>query len=210
MKFCGKIAGLSKDMVTGKIMMALEVFPGDGALDGFEAVQDKDLLEIEIAKPKAMRSKNANAYFHVLIGEIAAAMNISRARCKNMLICRYGQPMLADDGSPLTLHSNVPEEKMMELTTMHTVPTGYTSDGLTIYALYRGTHEYTDKEMSILINGAVSEAVELGLETIAGDRLAEVKRRKAEVSGGGEKGQVKMVPNDGSKDEGSVEMLPLP
>lgn len=180
MKFCGKIAGLSKDMVTGRVLMQIEVLPSDGALDGFDRVQGCDCLEVTIEKPRSLRSRNANAYFHALVGEIAAALTISRQRCKNMLICRYGQPELNDDGTPVRCIINAPDDYMAEHAMLHAIATGVDdSTGATIYDIYRGTHTYDDKEMGRLIEGAVSEAIGLGIETIAGDRLKDIKKRRA-------------------------------
>lgn len=180
MKFTGKITGLSKDMVTEKVQMTIEVFPQDNFIDGFNRLKDKDYLEIEIEKPKQPKSRNANAYFHALVGEIAGKLRISRQKCKNMLICRYGQPFLLPDGSPFLYATNAPVEYMEERGDLHTVAVDHDDNGMTLYEVYRGVSTYNDEEMSKLLDGTVSEAIDQGLETVDGERLAEYRARKAE------------------------------
>lgn len=183
MTFAGRISGLSKDMVSGKVLMTIEVLPSDNALDGFERVKDCEMLDVVIEQPKKIRSKNANAYFHALVGELAAKLNISRARCKNMMICRYGQPELLEDGSPMIYCTNAPEEYIMEMTNFHAIPVGFRDNGEIEYEVYRGTKSYNDKEMHRLIEGTVSEAIEQGLETIDGMRLREYRALKEPGNG---------------------------
>lgn len=40
--------------------------------------------------------------------------------------------------------------------------------------MLRGSHDYDTKEMSTLIDGVVSEAKELGIETMTPDRIKEM------------------------------------
>ena len=180
MKFTGKITGLSKDMVTEKVSLTLEVYPQDNFIEGFNKVKDKDYLEIAIEKPKQPKSRNANAYFHALIGELAAKMRISRQKCKNIMVCRYGQPELLADGTPFIYATNAPVEYMEERGDIHTIAVGYDDNGMTRYEIYRGVSTYNDEEMSKLLDGTVAEAIDQGLETVAGERLAEYRARKAE------------------------------
>ena len=47
----------------------------------------------------------------------------------------------------------------------------------TFYKIYRGSHTYDTKEMSVLIDGTVADAKELGIETVTPTELAEMKER---------------------------------
>ena len=65
---------------------------------------------------------------------------------------------------------------MWEQETLHAIPIRY--DGkATFYKIYRGSHTYDTKEMSVLIDGTVMEAKELGIETMTPAELAEMKAR---------------------------------
>lgn len=130
-------------------------------------------VRIKIEKYREKRSLDANAYFHVLVGKIADVIGISKNRCKNMLICRYGQMEILDD-APVVIHSNVPIEKMAEQQLLHCDPVDCYTDGdaeMVIYQVYRGSHTYDTKEMSILIDGTVQEAKDLDIETMPPDEL---------------------------------------
>lgn len=141
-------------------------------------------LSIKAVKYREKRSLNANAYFHVLVGKLADALNISKPRCKNLLLHRYGQPYLLDDGSEAVVKSNVPVFQMLEQEQMHFFPCGSKVENgqeLTFYKIRRGSHTYDTKEMSILIDGTVEECKEQGIETLPPEQI---ERMKAMWKGG--------------------------
>ena len=72
--------------------------------------------------------------------------------------------------------TNAPEAFMWEQETIHCIPVKY-EDNATFYKVYRGSHTYDTKEMSILIDGTVADAKELGIETMTPAELAEMKER---------------------------------
>ena len=60
--------------------------------------------------------------------------------------------------------------------TLHAIPVRY--DGVaTFYKIYRGSHTYDTKEMSVLIDGTVADAKELGIETLPPAELQAMKER---------------------------------
>ena len=131
-------------------------------------------LTINIHREK--RSRDANAYFHVLVDELRKALNISFTACKNELITSYGQIEYIDD-TPATIKSNIPPEKMREVETLHCKPiaTSDPEEGVFWYRIYRGSHTYNTKEMSELIDGTVSECKVQGIETLTPNELARLK-----------------------------------
>ena len=144
----------------------------EDAREAFQSLSGQK-VRIKIEKYREKRSLDANAYFHVLVGKIADVIGISKNRCKNTLICRYGQMEILDD-SPVVIHSNVPIEKMAEQQLLHCDPIDCYTDGdteMVIYQVYRGSHTYDTKEMSILIDGTVQEAKDLDIETMPPDEL---------------------------------------
>lgn len=156
----GKLIGVTKNLISGKFNVTFEIdtCPDFGALSKIEK------LEIKADKFRKKRSLDANAYWHQLIGKMAPLLNISFARCKNLLIARYGQPELLPDGSIMYYKTNAPEDYMFELETLHSFPVKHEA-GATFYRIMRGSHTYDTKEMSVLINGTVDEAKTLGIET---------------------------------------------
>ena len=55
----------------------------------FDKLMDKD-LDIEVKQHREKRSKNANAYFHVLVNKIAGELNESDETVKTRLVIEYG------------------------------------------------------------------------------------------------------------------------
>lgn len=176
MEFTGKIAGINVDWQTGRYAVTFTCNEPAAVKQNYDKLKDIEILDIKAVKHRKKRSLDANAYFHVLVGKIAEVLTISKAKAKNMLICRYGQPQLLPDGAPMIYKTNAPEEFMWEQETLHAIPIRY--DGKAIfYRIYRGSHTYDTKEMSLLIDGTVMEAKELGIETMTPAELAEMKAR---------------------------------
>ena len=167
----GKIVEYSRSL-EGKPRVTFEV----DSFDEIRGMEEKE-LSIEITTKRNKRSLNANAYFHVLLGKIAEKLKISKQRAKNLLLAKYGQREILDDG-PLIISilSNV---DMLEREDIHCVPVGYgevNGKDFTHWAVLKPSHEYDTKEMAELIDGTIEDAKELGIETLAPE---EIKRMEA-------------------------------
>lgn len=141
------------------------------AIDEIRGMENKE-ISLTITKTAKKRSLNANAYFHVLVGKIADKMAISKPKCKNILLGRYGQRWIEED-APLII-SVLSKIDMEEREDIHCIPVGYaTIQGkeFTHWAVVRPSHEYDSTEMAHLIDGTVQEAKDLGIETIPAAEL---------------------------------------
>ena len=163
----GRIIDVSRGL-DGKFRILMEV-------DELVEIPDGD-LDIQIKKFREKRSQNANAYFHVLVGKIADKMHISKAKCKNILLGRYGQREILDDGPIiLSIYEHI---DMYEREDIHCVPVGHgmvNGKEFTHWAVLKPSHEYDSKEMSILIDGTVDDAKNLGIETLTPLELERMK-----------------------------------
>lgn len=143
-------------------------------LPKYDELKDSD-LDIEVKAYRKKRSLNANAYFHVLAGKIAEATGQSHTEAHNHLIAEYGQ--MDAEVQNIIMDDEIPYQK---LETLHLRPTTATRlmDNGKLYRVYyvmRGSHTYDTKEMARLIDGTVSEAKELGIETLTPDELERMK-----------------------------------
>ena len=141
----------------------------------FDKTKDK-LLNVEIKEHREKRSLSANAYFHVLVDKIAGVNGVSHAEIHNQMIADYG--FVDEDIKNLILDDNVP---YLQLTNIHLRPTSATKvmDNGKLYRVFivmRGSHTYDTKEMARLIDGVVSEAKSLGIETLPPDELERMKQ----------------------------------
>lgn len=136
-------------------------------LPDLDSIRDEDLM-LTADKWRDKRSRDANAYFHVLAHKIAQKLDppISDANSKNFLIGRYGQPEMTDDKVGVYIKTNIQPEEMQEQEYLHCRPVKAGDNGSVIYRVYRGSHTYDTKEMSVLIDGTVQEAKNLGIETM--------------------------------------------
>ena len=170
MEHKAELLDISRDWKTGKTRL---LFLVDGKPEEAEKYTDKK-LRLKAVEWKEKRSLDANAYFHVLVGKISEALTLSKARTKNILICRYGQPELLEDGNAIVYETKAPVSYMLEKEDIHAIPCGYRQINGTekiSYRIYRGSHTYDTYEMSKLIDGTIAEARELGIETLPPDEL---------------------------------------
>lgn len=163
----GRLIETARSVFRKKTALTLEI---DGLPD-VSKFEGKTLnISVEIDRPR--RSRNANAYFHVLSGKLADVRRVSKAKQKNELITTYGQ-ILYIDGVPAMVKTNLAREAVENQESLHMKFIRYSAEeSAAFYTIYRGSHTYDSREMSILIEGAVSEAKEEGIETMTPDEIA--------------------------------------
>lgn len=176
MDLTGRITGISTNFLTKKFELTVAVNEADSLTNGYGELKDAELLDIRIRKHRNRRSLDANAYFHVLVDRLADRMGISKPRCKNIMIGRYGQPFYIDESetAEAVIKTNIPVAQMLENEMVHCMPCGQKiEDGkeLVFYKIFRGSSTYDTKEMSDLIDGTVSECRDLGVETLPPQEL---------------------------------------
>lgn len=177
MDFTGTFSDLMVDFSTGKQKAVLTL--NEDARQTFENLKDKE-LSISIKKYRKKRSLDANSYFHVLVGKIADVIGNSKPTVKNILLAKYGQYETDENG---IIHMIIRDDyDVSEREDIHLSPTSNVKvldDGklYRVYRLMRGSHEYDTAEMAKLIDGTVSDAKELGIETMTPTKLKEMKER---------------------------------
>lgn len=177
MEIKGRLLSANNDVLTGKVHITFAV--DKYALSSIESLKDID-LRIIAKKWCDSRSKDANAYFHVLVGKLADTLNISKIACKNMMIARYGQPDYLPNQTPIVIKTNIPPEQMIEQEFLHTNPCRseiQNGEEIVFYKVYRASHTLDSKEFSILLNGVVEECKEQGIETIPPRELEELLKK---------------------------------
>jgi hypothetical protein len=130
-----------------------------------------DLLSVQIKKHREKRSLNSNAYFHLLVDKIAEVQESSRTEIHNWLIAEYGQR--DTEINDIIMADEINWKKIDSIHLRPTTATKVLDNGklYRVYMVMRGSHTYDTKEMARLIDGTVSEAKELGIETMPPDEL---------------------------------------
>ena len=165
MQSLGKVQSIQREFMSEKVLITVKL--DRASTEELQKLSSEEQYQITIEKPKKKRSLSANAYFHVLVGEIAEALIISKAYAKNQMICKYGQIELLDD-EPLIYKSNAPWEYMREQEFIHANPVKFAEENgkqVTFYKIFRGSHTYNQEEMRLLIEGTVADAKDLGIDT---------------------------------------------
>lgn len=147
--------------------------------DRFDELSKFD-CDIEIKKHRNIRSKNANSYFHVLINKIAAETGESDAEVKTRLITSYGTLARHKDGTYIMflLPKDVDATDYYRYAVLYDQRT-VNGKVCGMWKVYKDSHMMDTKEMSRVIDGAVTEARELGIETDTPAQIEEMKRKWA-------------------------------
>lgn len=138
--------------------------------------------EFEIKPWREKRSRDANAYYWVLVSKIAEVMNKPKEEIHRQMLTDYGTWDTNADGAPKWVI--LPENEPLPLDgyyfdTKAKVTVKGENSGEEIghaYIVIRGSHTYNTKEMSDLINGVVQEAQNLDIETIPPAEIEEMCR----------------------------------
>ena len=116
-------------------------------------------VNITISEPKEKRSLDSNSYFWLLVNKLADKLHTSKEEMYLKLLKDYGQSIVVTVKQGLDLSQA--GFKYYEVL----------KDGLingkpfTAYKVFIGSSQYTKEQMSVLIDGAVQECKELGIET---------------------------------------------
>lgn len=184
MELKAKLTGIALDYKTG--LPRLEFTAVEKVrLDLLEELKDV-ILSVSVKKWRRKRSLDSNAYLHVLCSKIAEKLNTSITEVKNQLIADYGQYEQIDGGlMPIIMLDSIAWEKLDTLHVRPTTATRTLDDGklYRVFHVMRGSHTYDSAEMARLIDGTISEAKALGIETATPEELrkmAELWRLKIE------------------------------
>lgn len=117
----------------------------------FQLDEDK-VYDVEIKIHREKRSLNANSYCWKLCTEIASAINSDKDSVYLLMLKRYGVSDL------IPISNQVPIDDYIKYYDIES-----RTDKYTWYKIYKGSSKYDTKEMSVLLNGIVSECKEMGI-----------------------------------------------
>lgn len=115
--------------------------------------------KFEVKEYHEKRSLSANAYAWALIVKIADALRKSKEDVYFQMLKDYGQSEFVSVRSDINVKGYF--KYYEEYGTGHVGGKEFTH-----YKVYKGSSEYDSREMSVLIDGIIQEAQQLGIETI--------------------------------------------
>lgn len=140
--------------------------------NGYDKLKDAD-VEVSIKKWRQHRSSNSNAYFHLLVNEIAAVTGQSDEEVKRRLVVDYGTIAKDDDGKIMGM--KLPPSIDISLVYPYTRLYKQVEENgkpMNCYLIYKRSSWMDSAEMAHLIDGAVQVARELGIDTDTPDEKA--------------------------------------
>ena len=129
--------------------------------------QDRETL-FEIKQYREKRSRNANSYAWALMGQIADALRTDKDSVYLMMLKRYGQSEMVSVRSDIDVRGFFKYYEFAGASRLN-------GKEFSHYRVYKGSSEYDTREMAVLIDGIVSEAQEMDIETLTPKELQFLK-----------------------------------
>lgn len=170
MKVTGKIINATVGLKSQKGELLLQVNELQDFKDLVDQYNTKEKLSIEIKQYRRKRSLDANAYCWVLIGEIANVLRATKDEIYLDMLKKYGQQFIVKI-------KNRDKERFERTQKYWEVHETLTDGKAQYYRLFIGSSEYDSHEMSILIDGIISEATQMGIQVETPNKIAEMKSR---------------------------------
>jgi hypothetical protein len=133
-----------------------------------EVKETREYLDSMIYSQKKIRSKNANSYCWALCTEIGNVMRLDKEEVYLNMLKHYGQVMMipVEKGKPIYGYFKYYEYETTSILN------GKEADW---YKVYKGSSQFDNREMSILLEGIIQEANQLGIPTITDEELKKIK-----------------------------------
>lgn len=171
----GKLHSVNRDWKTGRVIISFEL--NEEPTEEINKISQCEKLSIEVKKHRNKRSLDSNAYCWVLLQKIAETVGSDKWSVYLDCLQRYSRAFS---------HVIVKPEAVWRMKQLYRtcIDLGEIEvNGVTGHQLqvYYGSSEFDSKEMSVFIDGIVSECKELGIETLPPHEL---ERMKAEWGNG--------------------------
>lgn len=169
----GRLIDIVQDVRNKVFRITFEVMQIPRGIDAFMDIP----LRISMKHWRNNRSISANAYYWVLVGKIADTIKRPQSVVHNVLLRQYGVLDIVD-GESLTVFipdTDEAENEVLKKETYHLRPTSKTVEGkngrLRAYRIMLGSSYYDTKQFSTLLDGAIQECKDMGIETLPEDEI---------------------------------------
>lgn len=170
MEFTGVIRNISNDFLSDELHITFSVNERANVKAEYEKLKSCEKLKVKVDKYRFKRSLDANAYMWVLLQKMAVVLKSTKDDLYLQMLDRYGV------FTHIIVKPHVVDRVVNEWRIVRNLGE-VTVNGVKGIQLqcYFGSSTYDTKEMSVLIDGVVSECKELGIETLPPDELKRIK-----------------------------------
>ena len=159
----GKLVGMVSDILNGGYDITFHV----NDLPNLDGIDKDTVLTISAKKKRNKRSLDANAYAWVLMSQIGDVLHIPKEDVYLDELAKYGQHAFL---------MRVEHGTKVDAVGLHYIFLEYNGEH-DIYEVFRGSSTYDTKEMADFIDGIVSDAEELGIDTVPRMELERIKEK---------------------------------
>lgn len=164
----GKVQGLAQDFGSRHITLTLTVNEEAAAKNLFDELHDAEKLSIKVDRYREKRSLNANNYAWKLLTEMGNVLRAGKDEVYLEMLKRYGQSEIISVLAHIPIGEYVKYCEEAGSSTLN-------GKLFKHYKVYKGSSEFDSREMSIFLDGIVSEAEELGIQTMTPNEIANLK-----------------------------------
>lgn len=182
MELTGKMNSLNLDFLTGKTILTLEINEKETVKQGYDELQNAEKLSITIAKYRKKRSNDANSYFWVLCGKLAAKTKQDKISIYRELIRNIGDNFEILPIKNEAVDTFIKNWGVGKLGWICDILGDSKLKGYTNVCAYYGSSTYNSKQMSDLIDGIIFECKEQGIETLPPYEIEKLKRMWGETN----------------------------
>lgn len=139
-----------------------------GKLSALTELADGKTYDVTIKQHREHRSLDSNAYAWSLITQIADELRADKQQVYENMLTKYGQSQTVSVLSSIDVSGYFKYYAAVGNSTLN-------GKDFTHYRIYKGSSEFDTREMSIFIDGVVSEAQTLDIDTRTPEEIAEMK-----------------------------------
>lgn len=135
--------------------------------------QDKEKI-FEIKERKSKRTLTQNAYYWVLVNELANCLRKSKEEMHFELLKDYSQVAL------ITIKSNIDIKGYIKYYELER-EANISGVKFNVYKVYKGSSEMNKKEFSVLLEGIIQEAKQQGIPTLTKNEIEKLRYIENEI-----------------------------
>jgi hypothetical protein len=170
MEFTGKIKSINNDYLSSELNITFTVNEKNTALPEYEKLKGYKKLRVKAVQYREKRSLDANAYLWTLLQKLAETLHTDKWTLYLKMLKRYGQ------FTYIVVKPSAVEGVKKQWRECEEVGEIDVNGTKAVQMLcYYGSSTYDTKEMSVLIDGVVSECKDLDIETLTPDEITRMK-----------------------------------
>ena len=172
-----KLRGKLLSSTTNTICFSVDRVPPELRASIVEDIREVD-FDITVERHRGKRSLTANAYYWTLIDALADYMDLPKPVVHNMMLRDYGHKEIID-GDNLAIFlpdTEETEKEALRRTNIHLMPTSVVKGEKRAYLVLKNSSDMNSREFAALLDGVISEARQVGIETLSDEEFERIMK----------------------------------